>query len=146
MNKIIVFIMLLTISAASLSQQTNPSPALTKQDYLQKSKKQKTAAWILLVGGTAFAITGYAVWANSALDELGSVITTGHNDKTNVTGAVIFFTGVAAMIGSIPVFIAAGKNKGKGLSLAFKNEMTPQIQKNSFVYRSVPSLTLKINL
>jgi hypothetical protein len=53
--------------------------------------------------------------------------------------------GVAAL-SSIPLFIASGRNKRKGMSLSFKNETAPQIQKNSFVYRTVPSLKLRLNL
>ena len=55
MKKIIVFAMLMIISAASFSQQTKPSPALTKQDYLQKSKNQKTIFYIL--AGTGGVMT-----------------------------------------------------------------------------------------
>jgi hypothetical protein len=53
--------------------------------------------------------------------------------------------GVTAL-SSIPFFIAAGRNKRKGMSLSLKNETAPQLQKNIFVYKPVPSLTLKINL
>jgi hypothetical protein len=46
--------MLLFIAARLFSQQTNPNQPLVNQDYLkkpdylEKSKNQKTAAWILL--------------------------------------------------------------------------------------------------
>lgn len=58
MKQIIIFTMLLILSATSFSQQSNPSPTLTKQDYLQKSKHQNTAAWLLLIGGTIMIIRG----------------------------------------------------------------------------------------
>lgn len=128
MKKIIIFSLLLTMSVASFSQQTNPSSTLTKQDYLQKSKDQKTAAFIFLgVGVTAFAI---AAPGNVSFDLLG----------------VLAIGGVVATLSSITLFIASSKNKRKGMHLSFKNEKTPQIQKSSFVYKAVPSLTLKINL
>jgi hypothetical protein len=41
MKKIFVLVSMLMIEASAFSQQTNPAPALTKQDHLQKSKKQK---------------------------------------------------------------------------------------------------------
>lgn len=116
------------MSATSFSQQTSPSPGLTKQDYLQKSKNQKTTAFILLgVGAAAIAI---AAPGNVSLDVL----------------PVFVIVGGVATIVSIPLFIASARNKRKDMSLSFKNETAPQIQKRSFVYQNVPSLTLKISL
>jgi hypothetical protein len=147
MKKMIVFSMLILISAASFSQQTKPSEVLTKQDYLQKSKHQKTAAWLLLGGGAAFTITGYAILVNSAnYTFFGINTSTGRLDKGVTAGEILFFAGDAAMLGSIPLFIASHRNMKKSMSLSFKNETAPQIQKTSFVYRPVPSLTLKLNL
>src|SRR4030095_9061607 len=51
MRKIIVFSLFVVSFLSCFSQQTNPSNALTKEEYLQKSKHQKTAAWVLLGGG-----------------------------------------------------------------------------------------------
>jgi hypothetical protein len=128
MKKAILLAILLVISAATFSQQIKSSPTLTKQDYLQKSKNQKTAAWVLLGGGIAmFAI---AAPGNVSFDALG----------------VLVVVGTVATLSSIPLFIASHRNKKKSMSLSFKNETAPQIQKSSFVYRSVPSLTLKISL
>lgn len=57
MVKGLCLVIMLAISAASFSQQTtNPSPVLTKQDYLQKSKTQKTVGWILLGGGVVINV------------------------------------------------------------------------------------------
>jgi hypothetical protein len=127
--------MLLILATATFSQQTKPSPALTKQDYLQKSKNQKTGAWVLLAGGTALIGTGFLIGdrKESSFSDAG-------------TGVVIGGLGFLATIGSIPLFIASGKNKRKGMNLSFKNETAPQILKSSFVYRHIPSLILKINL
>jgi len=61
MKKIILFAMLLTLSASSFGQQTKPSPDLTKQDYLLKSKKQKKAAKIMLGGGAVLSLTGFII-------------------------------------------------------------------------------------
>ena len=55
MKKIIIYAMLLFVTANALGQQINPNQPLTRQDYLKKSKTQKKTAWILLGGGTAVA-------------------------------------------------------------------------------------------
>jgi hypothetical protein len=146
MKKIMPFLMLLIISATSFSQQNNPAPALTKQDYLAKSKKQKTAAWILLGGGLVLTATGFAISVASADDELVSAFTTGQNSQTFVAGSFCFVIGAASTLASIPVFIASSRNKKKAMSLSFSNQRILSLQKSSYVYNSIPSLKLKISL
>jgi drug/metabolite transporter (DMT)-like permease len=144
--------MLLIVSAATFSQQTNPSPSLTKQDYLQKSKHQKTAAWWLLGGGLALSTTSVLIGALKATEDYTTIITgiftgTDPTPQNNYTAATILFVvGTAAMVSSVFCFIASGKNKRKGMSLSFKTETIPPLQKGSFVFRSVPSLSLAIRL
>lgn len=145
MKKIIFLPLVMIMSVSIFSQQTNPSPTLTKQDYLQKSKKQKTAAWIFLAGGGALATTGWVIGFNSAADEFVDLFT-GDKDNTYEIGAVMFFTGAASMLGSIPLFIASSKNMKKGMSLSLKNEAMPQLSKQIFAYKTIPTLSLKINL
>ena len=99
MKKIILFATFLILSASSFSQQTNSHPSLTKQDYLQKSKNQKTTAWVLLGGGAALILVGDLI-GNQKESTLGDA----------GTGVVIAGAGVLSMLGSIPFFIASGKN------------------------------------
>lgn len=156
MKKTIPFFLLLVIATSSFSQQINPAPALTKQDYLAKSKKQKTGAWVLLGGGFVMSTIGAGLAIDDAADEtsgaLVTIISLGlvepvSNDKDNTAVAnVLFFTGLASMLGSIPLFISAEKIKRKGMSLSFSNQRIPSLQKNSLVYNSIPSLKLKIGL
>ena len=143
MRKIVVFALLLIISATSFSQQTTASPTLTKQDYLQKSKKQKTAAWVCLGGGAGLVLIGravapkdYNVWYD---------VNTPEEDRQYHFFEALASTGLISMLVSIPLFIAARRNKKKGMSLSFKNETTSQLSKQNFVYRPVPSLSLKIS-
>lgn len=51
-EKIIIYAVLLFLSASSFGQQNNPKKPLNHQDYLQKSKNQRTGALVLLAGGT----------------------------------------------------------------------------------------------
>lgn len=105
---------------------------------LQKSKKQKTTAWIMLGGGAGLAIAGYIIMQNEAeKDPLGSLL------GQNATGVVVFIAGDAAMLGSIPFFIASGNNKRKAY-LMLKNEnvfFNPQLNLNHIV-----ALGIKLNL
>jgi hypothetical protein len=136
MKKIIICAMLIIIATATFSQQTSPSPVLTKQDYLKKSKREKADAWTFLVGGALLVGTGFLIGDRNEYSF----------DHLIGTNVVISGIGFLSTIVSLPLFIASGINKRKGMSLSFKNEPAPQIQKNNFVYRTVPSLTLNIQL
>ena len=136
MKKTILFVLLLTISAASFSQPINPSPTLTKQDYLKKSNNQKFVAWTVLTGGTIAL----------ALAAIDTDVCVGAGCTKNSFPAVAAGIGAVCIAGSIPFFIASGKNKRKAMSISFKNEMTPQLHNVSVINRSVPSLSLRISL
>ncbi len=136
MRKIIVFVMLLIISATSFSQPTTTPVPPFKTDYLKKSNNQKFLAWVLMGGG--IAVVSITALSNVGLDF-------GSTEKSASPVAPLTIAGVL-MVSSIPVFIASHKNKKKAMSLSLNNETAPQIQKNRFVNRSVPSLTLKISL
>jgi hypothetical protein len=135
MKKIFICTMMMAMAATSFCQETNSTQPHTKQDYLKKSKDQKTAAWVLLGGGTVMIGTGFLIGARkeSSFDDAA-------------TGFIIAVVGVVSDIGSIPLFIASGRNKRKAIRISFRNETAPQLLKNSFAYRSVPSVTLKISL
>ena len=147
MRKIITFSLLLLFSAATFSQQTTlVKPELIKTDYLKKSKNQKTAAWLLLGGGATVSLIGIAVEVNSANNALIDLFTLQPTTSSSSSGGVLFFTGGAAMLGSIPLFIASSRNKRKGMALSFKNVKMPQINNTRLVYRRVPSLSLTFKL
>ena len=127
MKKIIISFLMLAVSAAMFSQQTkNVKPQLTKTNYLQVSKKQKTIGWILFGGTVVYFSSTYI-----AKSELFFIYPL-------VSGSMA--------IASIPFFNAAVRNKRKAMSLSFKNEKVPQFMSGSFVNRPVSSLSLKINL
>jgi len=133
----------------SFSQQIDPAPALTKQDYMEKSKKQKTAAWVLLGGGAALIITGTILSANEVEKDY-------QNDPNNPFAPLteadfdgpewVFTTGIFAGLGSIPLFIASSRNRRKAMSLSLKNEQFQSLKNSSLVYRPMPAVSLKVKL
>lgn len=128
-NLAAILFLLFTVSAFSQDKIRN------KDFYLQKSKNQKTVFYVFASTGTALIITGIILGA-------------AHNDPDTeyYTGGFIAAGGFAALAASLPFFIASNKNKRKAMSLSFKNEIAPQVYKTSFVYKSIPSLTLKFKL
>ncbi|MBI5858928.1 MAG: hypothetical protein HZB42_14950 [Sphingobacteriales bacterium] len=148
MKKIIFFTMFLTLSATSFSQQTNNGTSMAKQDYLQKSKNQKTLAWILISTGAVSSVTGLIIGNNNFYEEIGSVITTGRDDKNYKTGEFLFYGGFVLMGGSIPLFIAARKNgkRARAISTGFKMENASMLSTKGFTKKSYPAMAFTIKL
>ena len=132
MKKLVSLSLLLIISVMAFGQQ-DPIyvPGTTKQDYLKKSKNQKTAAWVLLGIGSLSVLVGsievnpnYGESANRPFLVIGGLV---------VAGA------------SIPNFIASARNKKKAMTLSFNNYRVPQMRKNNFVSSTIPSLSLRFS-
>jgi len=135
MKKNIIYFLLLALPAASFCQKTNDSVPVIKTDYLVKSKNQKTAAWVLLGGGVALIGAGFLIGdsKNATFDDAG-------------TGVVLGGIGFLSAVGSIPLFIASGKNKRKAMkaSAFIKLETVPLLQKQSFGQNSYPAFSMNI--
>jgi len=87
-----------------------------KAYYLAKSKKQKSAALAMLIGGGVFVGLGFLIGdrKESSFDDAG-------------TGAIMGGVGVLAMIGSIPLFAASSKNKKKAALMVSTNTLPPMM-------------------
>ena len=96
----------------------------------------------MLGGGAALFLTGIVI----PKGELVHSSILGDDYKNDGIKGGLKLTGIISMLVSIPLFIASSKNKKKAMSVSFKNNPSQQIQRGSFVNRSVPSLTFKIHL
>ncbi|HEU5164436.1 MAG TPA: hypothetical protein VFU29_02790 [Chitinophagaceae bacterium] len=137
MKKIVIYFLMLALPATTFCQKTNDSVPSVQNDYLQRSKNQKTVAWVLLGGGTALIATGIIV---------GSGKESTFSDAAG--GAAVAGIGLLSTISSIPLFIASGKNKRKATkaSAFIKMETAPLLQKQSFVQHSYPVFSVNIRL
>lgn len=135
MKKIVCVVLMIVFAIVAFAQQPDTKLELSKQDYLQKSRNQKTAAWIMLGGGTAMA-TGAMIWA--VQDLFGP-------DRGE---GVLFVTGVCAMAGSIPLFIASARNKRKAnqieVALTTKLEKATAIQNMKLRTNYYPAISLQV--
>jgi len=133
--------MLLLLSATAFSQQSNPSKPLTRADYLQKSKNQKTAGWILLGSGAVLSVTGLVIYRNSIEDSNNPF------EFLKGKGAGASAIGFLAMAGSIPLFIASGKNRRKAeASVSFKMENATLIGKCAVSNNRYPAVGILVRL
>lgn len=118
------------------------SQTMSKQDYLDKSKRQKTTAFIMLGGGVAFATAGSIMFSeNFTLFGASDA-----EDNAAGIGAAMVVVGGLAAVGSIPVFISSSNNAKKAASMGFKNEPTNIPKYAGNLPRSIPSLTFIIPL
>lgn len=145
MKKVFIALALLLNCVLVLSQQTTPENPMTKEDYLQKSKSQKTAAWILMGGGAAMAIGG-GIWFSEtfSIDLFGPDRNPGEG-----TAGIIMFAGIGAMGGSIPLFIASARNKRKAIAMAFvinEEEFLGSALMKVKAGKMFPALTFRISL
>ena len=99
----------------------------------------------MLGGGTLLATIGAAM-----TDVPGAMLTslfTEEEEQTSAAGPILCFIGVAAMVGSIPLFIAASKNKRKAaIFFSFKMENATQLSREAFVKSHYPAVSFKFRL
>ena len=131
MKRCLTTTLLLLFAASVFSQEVIKN----KEYYSAKSKRQKSGAKVMLIGGAVLVGAGFLIGdrKESSFDDAA-------------TGAILGGIGVLMMIGSVPVFIGSAKNNRKAASLSFNNMMTPQIKSRSLVHQSIPAVSLKIYL
>jgi len=146
MKKITICLLLTAMAHFSFSQQTSTTTSKVETDYLKKSKKQKKIGWILIGSGAAMFVVSAIIPEGELTDEINyTCLCKNIHENDGIKGGFIV-VGALSMLGSIPFFIASGKNKKRAASISFINERITQLVKSSFVYRSIPSLNLKISL
>ena len=127
-SSFLTFLILIFLTSTYGQERTITIPEITKENYLKKSKKQKTTAWVFLGTGCLAAVLG-AIELNL-----------NYGESTNQ--AFLLIGGLAMVGASIPLFNASARNKRRGMSMAFKNENTQQFLKASIKNRCIPSLSL----
>jgi len=107
MKQLLLFCLSLLLFISSITQYTDTSANRRATDYLNKSNRQKTTGWILLGGGAALTGIGLIIGSVTLWDEVFS----GGESKGFDAASILFSAGLISMAGSIPLFIAAGKNR-----------------------------------
>ena len=126
------------------SQSTTMPVAKGKNDYLQKSRKQSTVALAIGIPGSLLLTIGGVIYISEFDRRLYPV--DNFDKKKFRTGEALISTGCALLAVAIPFKLAARKNKKLAMSIGLKNEPTQLLQKSNLLNKSIPSLTLKINL
>jgi fructose-1,6-bisphosphatase len=150
MKKLICLIVLAIVSFNLYSQEMQPVKYKpVKTDYLAKSKKQRTAGWILTGTGTAVFSIGVVVslteLAEASGNAIGSLFTDEEIPETaSKGGTAITLTGLAMVATGITFLSIAKKNKRKAFDMSFINESSQQLRYNTVMNTSVPSVRLRL--
>ena len=131
MKKIIICLMLSLFGFQSFSQ----TPAGSKEYYLQKSKNQKKAGWILLAAGTVMAVGGGIGFSNNW--DLFQ-----NSTKADVYGSIML-GGIVADLVSIPVFISSGRNSRRAARVSVSSQVRDFPRGYSYV-QPHPAISVKI--
>jgi len=145
MKKVIILPLLLALAITSFSQQVVQKKSLTQTNYLQKSKKQKKIAWILLGSGAALAITAAVIPSKLTDEGVPGVI---WDDQYSNDWSLLILPGTVGMLSSIPFFIASSKNKkrARAASVFVNMEKAPVLRQATIMNRSFPALGIRISL
>lgn len=135
MKKMVVLLALF-LSAATVAAQTME---YSKEHFLQKSKSQKRAAWLLLAGGTSMVIAGSIIGGMDNSEQLGY----GANFEV---GMWLVGTGLAADLCSIPLFLSASKNRRMAVTLNLNNQTQLVFGKRPGTLSFAPGATVVIRL
>jgi len=138
--------MMFLVTSSLFSQESKVKPSLTQQDYLEKSKKLKTAARIFSIGGAALITTGIIIPEGELVYD-GNCYWGWCDDEYANDGikSAFIVSGTFAVLSSIPLFIISGKKKRKAMSVSFKKENTLQMYNQNLVYTSVPALKFRVD-
>ena len=130
MKKIITCAAILILVVNSFCQQTSFTPTLSSAEYLSKSRIQKTFGFLLLSGG----VTTLAIASKGNVD-FGTL-------------DMMVIAGGAATLGSIPLFIAAGKNKKRAINTSafLKFETNKLLNQSVMKLQAFPAISFKFNL
>lgn len=145
MKKTIVFSLLLAFGSVCFSQQIGQKKSFNQTDYLQKSKKQKRIAWILLGSGASLVITSALIPSKLTDEGVPGVF---WDDKYSNDWGLLILPGTVAMLGSVPFFIASSKNKKKArtASVFINMERVPVLQQVKIKNQPLPALGIRISL
>jgi len=141
--------MLLAFGGASFGQQITPTHNWKESDYYKKSKKQKTAAWILTGTGTAGLL--FTLAADAAQVTAGAFTTLfslGEVEPEYKSYAVPYLISAACVVSGVWLFIGSSHNrkKAKAASVFIDIEHAPVLQGTVFNNQLFPAVGVKIHL
>ena len=134
---IVPFFLFMTQASFAQQQDVVKSP-LSVEDYLKKSKRQKTTGWILTSAGVGLTLVSLAQATASGFNY------TSDDDETG--GSVTSAIALASLATGTYFFIASGKNKRKArnASVFIDMEQIPLLHQAAIRKTNYPSVGLSL--
>jgi hypothetical protein len=140
----LLFILFLSgVVVSASAQQLEPNTKAQRAEaYHLKSKRETTAATVLVATGGVMAITGTVLFYKGAIGDPPQ----GENTSLENTGGVLATAGVLCMAGSVPLFIMGARHRKhfKDLSLDYHWEPTQTTGLRGM--NTMPAVGLKVKL
>jgi len=145
MKKIILTIVLAAITVLNYAQvSTTTNPTVNKADLLLKSKKQKTAAWVCLGGGSILAATGIILAIPKVTSDVFSVAVLDPQESNYAAETIMVVVGGASMLASIPLFISSSNNRHRAKLMVTSQKTATGLL--TAIPKTVTGLTVSISL
>lgn len=154
MKSSFTLVAIMLFAANVFAQQTEPSATLTKDDYLRKSRHQRVAGMIMVPAGIIMGTVGAVISIRNTADDInrgfgnafGADEPARKSDRAAAT--ILMISGSAAVVTGIVLLVNAGNNKRKAnaISWSIKSESLLCLNRTTFTYRPVPSLSVRIRI
>lgn len=139
MNKIVLLLALLAFAVTSFGQHLRDT-TISREYYLQKSKRQKATGWLLLAGGTTLTVAGLII-GNQEEDPADFGL-----GRHFTTGLSLFVPGVIADLASIPFFISSAHHARKAATISVGTQALQWPQHHRLVAKRGGVVTIKVDL
>ncbi|MBA2500845.1 MAG: hypothetical protein H0V30_14060 [Chitinophagaceae bacterium] len=140
MKKLLVLLLGLHFFTCISAQYADSASHRQASDFLNKANKQKTTGWILLGAGAGVATIGFIVVSATIWNDLIE-----GESKGADAGGVLMSAGLVSMVGSIPFFIASGKNRKKAAAIVFiKMENSSKMNQYTMTEKKYPAVALRV--
>lgn len=134
-----LILLIFSISVFQSSGQKDEKALKSKIYYQQNSERQKTAGWVLLVGGSLLTIIGLST-ATSEGDNVVETI------GSPFLGGFVAVIGAGTAIGGISLLKSSRKNARKAAQISFNNQRFILPKNNTLAVKMQPTVTLRISL
>jgi Trk-type K+ transport system membrane component len=138
MKKTIILLIFSISVFQSLAQKNEKAPK-SKSYYQHKSDRQKTAGWVLLVGGSVLTVMGIS---NITQEDDNPFI----DIAQGFAGTFVALAGAGLTIGGISTLSSSRKNAKKAAQISFNNQRYQLPAGNLVAVKMQPTVTVRIPL
>jgi|GEM_PF-1370200 len=142
MKKIFIFLFAMALLISCAAQDT-VHLSMSKEDYLEKSHNQLVTGKIMMGIGIG-ALTGGIIYTIVSLADATLRAFDGGTEQISAGGPILMVGGAGLMLGSIPVFLASGRNHKNAMSIHTSTGTIDFFKQSKFGNPYYPAVSLVI--